>query len=185
MAVGVVLCFAVAAIIVFRAWYNAIQRQYADLSAPRAVESNGPRKIFGAFGFKLGDPLPSRGTPVVSKNGQTFYFLEISGFAPFTTVSLYALDDGRIYSIIGDAANGDVDTILTALTNNYGPAQQAFDSHDGVRHASLSDGYADISVEAVSSSVFVNYTDRSLDRKHDQDQAAQKSADAQKLAKGL
>jgi len=93
-----------------------------------AVKQSVPtRKIFGAFGWRLGQHVSTnKATPDFLGVGYDLD-IETTNFPPFNFISIGLLDDGRIYTIKAVTDFFDTETkrdlVLSSLTNKYGPAQ--------------------------------------------------------------
>jgi hypothetical protein len=159
-----------------------VKNHFGNEAAPHvAAVPTGPRKIFGAFGVKLGGHVPAGFKKGSSPSDETIYCKDASDYAPFSYVSASVLSDGRVYSISAIASQDgfqQMPLIVASLTNKYGPARESYSVSSHVQIDSISDGYSDIEASLNAGEVFVSYTDLALQKQHE-------SENAGKLAKGL
>jgi hypothetical protein len=103
------------------------KQQEAKPTAPQQSIQPPSRKIFGAFGWQLGQTIPS--TQEVSYvDGKMTVFIDAKGYPPFEGGALTMTKDRHICTIQAwcnsPVSPQSVDMILATLTNKYGPVKQ-------------------------------------------------------------
>lgn len=127
-----------------------------------------PRKIFGAFGWKLGLIAPAE----CKLDTNLSFILETTNYPPFEYVGFSTLDDGRIYLIWAGNTSLDIEekeVLLSALKDKYGDITPAHSGENGTY--AIEDGYATITInynqrDNYSNYAYILYSDNKLAQLH-------------------
>ena len=151
-----------------------------------------PRRIMGAFGWQLGQIIPSSYSVAQGDDGMLSLHDALTNFPPFEGFSIIALDDRRVCAIAASAYGApseQEDIVLSALTNKYGPAKLQFDKDDNTQTAkwTIDDGYAEISLNYSIKSGYLTlyYFDHELEKIQEEKRQRINAAKMHKISTNL